>query len=60
VVDGNKGADYMLKLAHDKGATIIALPIKQDGIPFGSIFEPFANELLNISDLPLFAVPEKE
>lgn len=60
VVDGNKGADYMLKLAHDKGATIIALPVKQDGIPFGSIFEPFANELLNISDLPLFAVPEKE
>jgi nucleotide-binding universal stress UspA family protein len=60
VVDGHKGPEYMLKLAHDKGASIIALPIKQTGNPFGSVFEPFANELLNISDLPLFAVPEKE
>jgi nucleotide-binding universal stress UspA family protein len=60
VVDGNKGPEYMLTLAHEKGATLVALPVKQDGNPFGSIFEPFANELLNISDLPLFAVPEKE
>ncbi len=50
----------LLELAHKKGATLIALAVKKGVNPFESIFSPFVNELLNISDLPIFAVPERE
>lgn len=58
--DGSSGPEEFLKLAHEKEVTMLALPVKLGGNPFESVFNPFANELLNISDLPIFAVPEKE
>lgn len=50
----------LLELAHLKEVTLIALAIKKGANPFESIFSPFTNELLNVSDLPIFAVPERE
>ena len=37
---------------------MIALPVRKTGNPFTMVFFPFANELLNMSDLPVIAVPE--
>ncbi|TCO04968.1 universal stress protein [Natronoflexus pectinivorans] len=59
-VDGSEGPKEMLKYAHEKDVTIIALPVRKTMNPFDSIFHPFANELLNLSDLPLLVVPERE
>lgn len=50
----------LLELAHNKNVGIIALAVKKGINPFENIFNPFTNELLNISDLPIFAVPEKQ
>ncbi len=50
----------LLELAHLKEVTLIGLAVKKGANPFESIFSPFTNELLNISDLPIFAVPERE
>lgn len=50
----------LLELAHLKEVTLIALAVKKGANPFESIFSPFTNELLNVSDLPIFAVPERE
>ena len=60
IVDGSDGPQNLLDYAHKKGATVIALPVKRTINPFESVFFPFANELLNMSDLPILAVPEQE
>ncbi|HKL71520.1 MAG TPA: universal stress protein [Marinilabiliaceae bacterium] len=58
--DGTNDPMELLELAHKKEVTLIALAVKRGANPFESIFSPFANELLNVSDLPIFAVPERE
>jgi nucleotide-binding universal stress UspA family protein len=60
IVDGSEGPQELLDYAHANGATVIALPVKKTLNPFESVFFPFANELLNMSDLPILAVPEHE
>jgi len=50
----------MMALAHQEAATIIAIHLNKSMNPFGSFFRPFANELLNISDIPVLVVPVKE
>lgn len=58
--DGTEDPMELLELAHKKEVTLISLAVKKGINPFESIFSPFVNELLNISDLPIFAVPERE
>ncbi|WP_026474825.1 universal stress protein [Alkaliflexus imshenetskii] len=59
-IDGTEGPQDMLNFAHEKGITLIALPVRRSLNPFESVFHPFANELLNLSDLPILVVPERE
>lgn len=58
--DGLENPIELMELAHSKEVGIVALAVKKGINPFESIFNPFTNELLNISDLPIFAVPEKQ
>lgn len=60
MIDGTEGPKDMLDYAKSHGVTIIALPVKRSGNPFENVFYPFANELLNMSDLPVLAIPEYE
>ncbi len=60
VKEGVENPIKLMELAHSKNVCIIALAVKKGINPFESIFNPFTNELLNISDLPIFAVPEKQ
>ncbi|NLA24295.1 MAG: universal stress protein, partial [Bacteroidales bacterium] len=60
VKEGVENPIKLMELAHSKNVGIIALAVKKGVNPFESIFNPFTNELLNISDLPIFAVPEKQ
>jgi nucleotide-binding universal stress UspA family protein len=53
-------AKNILKLAQEQSATAIAIPLSKALGPFDSFFRPFANELLNLSDIPVFVVPVKE
>ncbi|MCL2073039.1 MAG: universal stress protein [Marinilabiliaceae bacterium] len=48
-----------LEYAEENNITFIALPVRKSLNPFDSFFNPFANELLNISTLPVLVVPEK-
>ncbi|MDG5800962.1 universal stress protein [Marinilabiliaceae bacterium ANBcel2] len=59
-IDVSDGSQKLLDFAHEKSVTIIALPVKNQANPFENIFHPFANELINLSDLPILVVPEKE
>jgi nucleotide-binding universal stress UspA family protein len=59
-VDGSEGPKHVMDFAHEKGVTIIALPVRKSLNPFDSIFHPFANELLHMSDVPVLVVPERE
>ncbi len=60
VIDGSKDAHDLINYAHEKSVSIIALPVRKSLNPFDSAFYPFANALLNLSDLPLIVVPERE
>ncbi|WP_462319203.1 universal stress protein [Marinilabilia sp.] len=53
-------AKKILSLAHEKEATVIAMHLNKSINPFESFFRPFANELLNLSDIPVLVVPVKE
>ncbi|MGM0376434.1 MAG: universal stress protein [Bacteroidota bacterium] len=53
-------AKNILSLGHDANATVIAIHLNRTISPFESFFRPFANELLNISDIPVLVVPVKE
>ena len=53
-------AKRILSLAREKGATVIAIHLNKSINPLESFFRPFANELLNLSDIPVVVVPVKE
>jgi len=48
----------ILKYAEKNHITFIALPVRKSITPFESFFFPYANELLNISEIPVLVVPE--
>ncbi len=52
--------ENIMTLAHDTSATVIAIHLNKSINPFESFFRPFANELLNVSDIPVLVVPLKE
>lgn len=58
MIDGTEGPRQLLDFAKAHDVTMIALPVRKTGNPFTTVFFPFANELLNMSDLPVIAVPE--
>lgn len=53
-------AKNILALANDKSATVIAMHLNKSVNPFENFFRPFANEVLNISDIPVLVVPVRE
>lgn len=53
-------AKRILSLAHEKEATVIAIHLNKSINPLQSFFRPFANELLNLADIPVLVVPVKE
>jgi len=53
-------AKNILKLAQEQSATVVAIHLSKAMSPFDSVFRPFANELLNLSDIPVLVVPVKE
>ncbi len=53
-------AQRILDFAHEQKATVIAIPLRKTLNPFESLFRPFANELLNLSDIPVLVVPMKD
>ena len=53
-------AKKILSLAHEVSATVIAIHLNRSINPLESFFRPFANELLNTSDIPVLVVPVKE
>jgi hypothetical protein len=50
----------ILSLARDNSITVIAIHLNVASNPLGSFFRPFANDLLNVSDIPVLVVPVKE
>jgi len=50
----------VIDYAKESKVTCIALPVQKSINPFESFFNPYANELLNISDLPILVIPEKQ
>lgn len=60
ILDRSKNAKDLLEYAHQQNVTFIALPVRKTINPFESLFRPYANELLNLSDLPVLVVPERE
>jgi len=60
IVEKSKKAKDLLDYAHQQNVTFIALPVRKTINPFESLFNPYANELLNLSDLPVLVVPERE
>lgn len=59
-LEKSKNARDLLEYAHQHHVTFIALPVRKTINPFESLFYPYANELLNLSDLPVLVVPERE
>ncbi len=59
-LDWKGQATRILEFAHEQKATVIALPLRKAKNPFASLFRPYANELLNLSDIPVLVVPMKE
>ena len=57
MIDGTEGPRQLLDFAKAHDVTMIALPVRKTGNPFTMVFFP-CNELLNMSDLPVIAVPE--
>jgi nucleotide-binding universal stress UspA family protein len=53
-------AKNIMSLAHKCSASVIAIHLNKTINPFESFFRPFANELLNVSDIPVLVVPLKE
>jgi nucleotide-binding universal stress UspA family protein len=53
-------AKNILTLAQENAATVVAIHLNKSINPFDSFFRPFANELLNVSDIPVLVVPVKE
>jgi len=58
--DAVKKPQQILKYAEKNNITFIALPVRKSINPFESFFYPYANELLNISDIPVLVVPAKD
>ena len=50
----------ILELASDTSTTVIAIHLNKTINPLKSFFRPFANELLNVADIPVLVVPVKE
>lgn len=59
-MEKSKNAKGLLEYAHQQNVSFIALPVFKSINPFESLFRPYANELLNLSGLPVLVVPEKE
>lgn len=59
-VDSAEGLQNLLNYAHEHAITIVALPVIKSVNPFESMFHPFANEVLNLSDIPVLVIPERE
>ncbi len=57
--DWKDDAQQILEFSHEQKATVIAIPLHKNLNPFGSLFRPFANELLNLSDIPVLVIPVK-
>jgi len=60
ILERSKDARDLLEYAHQQNVTFVALPVKKSLNPFESLFRPYANELLNLSNLPVLVVPERE
>lgn len=60
ILQKSKNAKELLDYAHQQKVSFVALPVRKTINPFESLFNPYANELLNLSDLPVLVVPEKE
>ncbi|MDR2927722.1 MAG: universal stress protein [Cytophagaceae bacterium] len=60
ILEGEKDTSSLLEYAHETNTTFIAIPVRKSANPFESFFNPQANELLNISDIPVLVVPEKD
>ena len=58
-LSGTLSPSQTLEYAIENEVSFIALPVRKSVNPFDSFFNPFANELLNISSLPILVVPEK-
>jgi len=58
--DAVKKPEQILKYAEKNNITFIALPVRKSINPFESFFYPYANEVLNISEIPVLVVPAKE
>lgn len=58
--DAIKKPQQILEYAEKNNITFIALPVRKSINPFESFLYPYANELLNISDLPVLVVPAKD
>ncbi len=59
-LEWKREASRILEFAHEQKATILAIPLRKTQNPFESLLRPFANELLNLSDIPVLVVPMKE
>ncbi|MFO8002223.1 MAG: universal stress protein [Marinilabilia sp.] len=53
-------AKKILSLAHELSVTVLAIHLNRSINPFEGFFRPFANELLNDSDIPVLVVPIRE
>ena len=61
ILDKNlKTPQQVLEYAKENRVTFLALPVKKSLNPFESFFNPYANELLNIADLPILVIPSKD
>ena len=59
-MEGRNSTYYILEYANQNDVSFIALPVRKSINPFESFFNPHANELLNVSEIPVLVVPEKD
>ena len=60
IISGSNMPQLLLDYAKSVNGDLIAINVHSDSNPLGEIFRPFANDVINYSELPLLVVPSHE
>lgn len=60
ILSGKDKPRLLLDYAKSVNADLIAINVNNDANPLSEIFRPFANDVINYSELPLLVIPTRE
>ncbi len=60
IIHGSEKAEMIMKFANENNVDIIASNVHHSTNPFENILNPFANQLINKSECPVFTIPTKD